>query len=127
MSDGLDRVREALAAREAAGLRRVLRPRTSESDVLDLASNDYLGLCHDPRVRSAAAAAAIEWGAGSTGSRLVTGSTALHAELEAELADFCRGAAALVFSSGYLANVGALTVLGGPEAGGRGIPSRVIF
>jgi 8-amino-7-oxononanoate synthase len=114
MSDGLDRVRAALAAREAAGLRRVLRPRPSGEDVLDLASNDYLGLSHDPRVTNAAAAAAREWGAGSTGSRLVTGSTALHAELEAELADFIRAPAALVFSSGYLANVGVLTVLGGP-------------
>jgi 8-amino-7-oxononanoate synthase len=114
MSDGLDRVREAIAAREAAGLKRVLRPRASDSDVLDLASNDYLGLSHDPRVTAAAADAARAWGAGSTGSRLVTGSTALHAELEAALADFCRAPAALVFSSGYLANVGVLGALGGP-------------
>ena len=112
MSDGLDRVRAAIAAREAAGLRRVLRPRSSGSDVLDLASNDYLGLSADPRVTSAAAAAAVEWGAGSTGSRLVTGTTELHAELEAEFADFCRAPSALVFSSGYLANVGVLAALG---------------
>ena len=117
MSDGLDRVREALAARETAGLRRVLSPRSAEVDVLDLASNDYLGLARDPRVTAAAADAAREWGAGSTGSRLVTGTTALHAELEAELADFCRAPAALVFSSGYLANVGVLTALGGREVG----------
>jgi 8-amino-7-oxononanoate synthase len=117
MSDGLDRVREALAAREAAGLRRVLSPRTSDTDVLDLASNDYLGLARDPRVTAAAAHAAHEWGAGSTGSRLVTGTTVLHAELEAELAEFCRAPAALVFSSGYLANVGVLTALGGRDVG----------
>jgi 8-amino-7-oxononanoate synthase len=115
MSDGLDRVREALAVREAAGLRRSLRPRASGSDVLDLASNDYLGLARDPRVTAAAGTAAHEWGAGSTGSRLVTGTTALHAELEAELADFCRAPAALVFSSGYLANLGVLTALGGRD------------
>jgi 8-amino-7-oxononanoate synthase len=115
VSDGLDRVRAALAARDAAGLRRVLRPRASDSDVLDLASNDYLGLARDPRVTAAAAAAAREWGGGSTGSRLVTGSTALHRELEESLADFCRAPAALVFSSGYLANVGVLTALGGPD------------
>jgi 8-amino-7-oxononanoate synthase len=115
MSDGLDRVREALAARDAAGLRRVLQPRTSDSDVLDLASNDYLGLARDPRVTAAAAGAAREWGAGSTGSRLVTGTTALHEALEDELAEFCRAPAALVFSSGYLANVGVLTALGGPD------------
>jgi 8-amino-7-oxononanoate synthase len=113
MSDGLDRVREALAARETAGLRRVLRPRAAETDILDLASNDYLGLARDPRVVAAAAAAAQEWGAGATGSRLVTGTTELHAALEAELAEFCRAPAALVFSSGYLANVGVLTALGG--------------
>jgi 8-amino-7-oxononanoate synthase len=113
--DGLDRVRAAVAAREAAGLRRVLRPRVAGEDVLDLASNDYLGLSRDPRVTSAAAAAALLWGAGSTGSRLVTGTTELHAELEAELAAFCRAPAALVFSSGYLANVGVLTGLGGPD------------
>jgi 8-amino-7-oxononanoate synthase len=115
MSDGLDRVREAIRAREAAGLRRLLRPRSSDSDVLDLASNDYLGLSGDPRVTDAAAAAALEWGAGSTGSRLVTGTTELHQELERDLADFVRGRAALVFSSGYLANVGVLAALGGPE------------
>jgi 8-amino-7-oxononanoate synthase len=112
--DPLDRVRVALAAREAAGLRRTLRPRASTDTVLDLAGNDYLGLAHDPRVTGAAADAAREWGAGSTGSRLVTGTTALHTTLETELAAFCRAPAALVFSSGYLANLGVLTALGGP-------------
>ena len=115
MSDGLDRVREAVAARDAAGLRRVLRPRSAGDGVLDLASNDYLGLAGDPRVTDAAAAAARTWGGGSTGSRLVTGTTELHAELEAELAAFGRAPAALAFSSGYLANVGVLTALGGRD------------
>jgi 8-amino-7-oxononanoate synthase len=115
VSDGLDRVREAVAAREVAGLRRVLRPRTAADGVLDLASNDYLGLAGDPRVTAAAADAAMTWGAGSTGSRLVTGSTELHARLEHGLADFARAPAALVFSSGYLANVGVLTALGGRD------------
>jgi 8-amino-7-oxononanoate synthase len=115
MSDGLDRIREVVAAREAAGLRRILRPRAARDGVLDLASNDYLGLSTDPRVTSAAVDAARLWGAGSTGSRLVTGTTELHEELEAALAEFARAPAALVFSSGYLANVGVLTTLGGPE------------
>ncbi|MFN2559937.1 MAG: 8-amino-7-oxononanoate synthase [Jatrophihabitans sp.] len=115
MSDGLDRVRAALAGREAAGLRRMLRPRPARADVLDLAGNDYLGLSGDARVVAGAVAAVRQWGSGSTGSRLVTGTTELHAELEAELAAFCRGPAALVFSSGFLANVGALTALGGPD------------
>jgi len=103
-----------LAARQAAGLHRVLRPRPAGEDVLDLAGNDYLGLTRHPRVTAAAGAAAERWGAGSTGSRLVTGTTALHAELESALASFCRAPAALVFSSGYLANIGVLTALGGP-------------
>src|SRR6202000_305563 len=69
---------------------------------VDLASNDYLGLCGDKRLTSAAVEAAWEWGTGSTGSRLVTGTTALHARLEARLAGFAGAAGALVFSSGYL-------------------------
>lgn len=115
MTDPLARVRAALAARDAAGLRRVLRPRAAQDDVLELAGNDYLGLARDPRVTLAAGEAASEWGAGSTGSRLVTGSTQLHAALEHELADFAGAAAALVFSSGYLANLGAVGALGGPD------------
>ncbi|WP_418955792.1 8-amino-7-oxononanoate synthase [Streptomyces tritici] len=97
--------------RAGAGLVRTLRPRAAEPDVLDLASNDYLGLTHRPEVKEAAAEAALRWGAGSTGSRLVTGSTRLHARLERELAEFCGFEAALVFSSGYTANLAALTAL----------------
>ncbi|MDN3292958.1 8-amino-7-oxononanoate synthase [Streptomyces ficellus] len=97
--------------RADAGLVRTLRPRPAEPDVLDLASNDYLGLTHHPDITAAAAAAARRWGAGATGSRLVTGTTELHAELERELAAFCGFEAALVFSSGYAANLAALTAL----------------
>ncbi|NUU20984.1 MAG: 8-amino-7-oxononanoate synthase [Streptomycetaceae bacterium] len=100
--------------RIAAGLRRRLRPRPAvESGVLDLAGNDYLGLARHPRVLTAAADAVRAWGAGSTGSRLVTGSTDLHAELEHELAAHLAAESALVFSSGYLANIGAITSLVG--------------
>ncbi|HEX3779068.1 MAG TPA: 8-amino-7-oxononanoate synthase [Pseudonocardiaceae bacterium] len=102
--------------RQRAGLKRQLRPRPAASAVLDLAGNDYLGLTRDKRVAGAAAAAALRWGAGATGSRLVTGSTELHTELELELASFCGAQAALVFSSGYLANVAAAVTLSGPEA-----------
>ncbi|MEU5413014.1 8-amino-7-oxononanoate synthase [Streptomyces clavifer] len=102
--------------RAAAGLVRTLRPRPAESGLLDLASNDYLGLTRHPEVTAAAAEAALRWGAGATGSRLVTGSTTLHAELERELADFCGFEAALVLSSGYAANLAALTALTGPES-----------
>lgn len=107
-----------LAARAAAldrrGLTRQLTARSLRTPLVDLAGNDYLGLSSDTRVVEAAVAATRAWGAGSTGSRLVTGTTEVHAELEAALADFCVQEAALVFSSGYLANLGAVTALGGP-------------
>ncbi|GAA0416737.1 8-amino-7-oxononanoate synthase (BioF) [Acrocarpospora corrugata] len=109
----LDQLRADTAARERAGLRRILRPRDPDHDgLIDLASNDYLGLSRDPRLIEAAVAATREWGTGSTGSRLVTGSTLLHAELEARLAAFTGAERALVFSSGYLANLAAVATLG---------------
>lgn len=104
------------ARRTEAGLTRKLRPRGASATELDLAGNDYLGLARDKRVAGAAAAAALRWGTGSTGSRLVTGSTELHAELEHELARFCGVQAALVFSSGFLANLAAVTALSGTES-----------
>ncbi|HSP36782.1 MAG TPA: aminotransferase class I/II-fold pyridoxal phosphate-dependent enzyme, partial [Frankiaceae bacterium] len=100
--------------RTAAGLRRSLRPREADSPVLDLAGNDYLGLSRHPAVLQAGVEALRTWGAGSTGSRLVTGTTALHAELETALAAHVGTEAALVFSSGYTANLGAVTALAGP-------------
>jgi 8-amino-7-oxononanoate synthase len=113
VSDPLGWLDTRAAERVAAGLRRELRPRPAGEDVLDLAGNDYLGLSRHPEVTEAAATAVKEWGAGSTGSRLVTGSTALHADLEAELAASTGAPAALVFSSGYLANLAALGSLAG--------------
>ncbi|MGP3982982.1 8-amino-7-oxononanoate synthase [Streptomyces sp. KR80] len=106
-----DWIDEQAQARRRSGLVRTLRPRPAESTLLDLASNDYLGLSRHPEVTAAAAAAARRWGAGATGSRLVTGSTELHAELESELAAFCGFEAALVLSSGYAANLAAVTAL----------------
>ncbi|MFF4438601.1 8-amino-7-oxononanoate synthase [Streptomyces sp. NPDC001621] len=103
---------EQAQARRRAGLVRTLRPRPADSPLLDLASNDYLGLAHHPEVTEGAARAARTWGGGATGSRLVTGTTELHAELERELAAFCGFEAALVFSSGYAANLAAVTALG---------------
>ncbi|WP_406482516.1 8-amino-7-oxononanoate synthase [Streptomyces platensis] len=109
-----DWIDTARAARHRAGLVRTLRPRPADSPLLDLASNDYLGLARHPEVTRGAAAAAHRWGAGATGSRLVTGSTELHARLEAELAAFCGFEAALVLSSGYAANLAAVTALTAP-------------
>lgn len=102
---------EQAEARRRAGLVRTLRPRPADSPLLDLASNDYLGLARDPEVISWAARCATTWGGGATGSRLVTGTTELHTTLERELADFCGFEAALVFSSGYAANLAAVTAL----------------
>ncbi|BCL18998.1 8-amino-7-oxononanoate synthase [Streptomyces tuirus] len=102
---------EQAELRARAGLVRTLRPRPADSPLLDLASNDYLGLARHPEVTEGAARAARTWGGGATGSRLVTGTTELHTELERELADFCGFEAALVFSSGYAANLAAVTAL----------------
>ncbi|MFF0212114.1 8-amino-7-oxononanoate synthase [Streptomyces althioticus] len=102
---------EQAALRRTAGLVRTLRPRPADTQLLDLASNDYLGLARHPEVTEGAARAARTWGGGATGSRLVTGTTELHTELERELAEFCGFEAALVFSSGYAANLAAVTAL----------------
>ncbi len=101
---------QAVARREA-GLERTLHPRPPESPALDLAGNDYLGLSRHPEVVEAAAAAAKQWGAGAGASRLVTGTTELHAELEDELAGFLARPAALVMSTGYHANLAAAAAL----------------
>jgi 8-amino-7-oxononanoate synthase len=107
---------ERAEERRRAGLTRRLRPRRADSDLLDLASNDYLGLARDKRISGAAAAATLRWGAGATGSRLVTGTTDLHTELEHELARFCGAQSALVFSSGFTANLAAITALSGRDS-----------
>jgi len=97
--------------RAARGLTRQLRPRAHNDPVLDLAGNDYLGLARDPRVVAGAVAAAEQWGCGATGSRLVTGTTQLHTDLEQALVEFCGSARGLVFATGYAANLGAIAAL----------------
>ncbi|WP_299537027.1 8-amino-7-oxononanoate synthase [uncultured Streptomyces sp.] len=109
--DPFDWIDEDAGRRAASGLVRTLRPRGADTGLLDLAGNDYLGLTRHPEVTGAAARAARTWGAGATGSRLVTGSTTLHAGFERDLASFCGFEAALVMSSGYAANLAALTSL----------------
>jgi 8-amino-7-oxononanoate synthase len=99
--------------RRAAGLRRSLRARPPVGAELDLASNDYLGLSQHPAVIDGGVAALRTWGAGSTGSRLVTGNTEIHEGFERALADFVGAESALVFSSGYTANLGAVVSLSG--------------
>jgi 8-amino-7-oxononanoate synthase len=81
--------------------------------VLLLCSNDYLGLADHPRVRGAAAEAAMRWGAGAGASRLISGNMQPHRLLEERLAAFKGYKAALLFGSGYLANVGTIAALAG--------------
>jgi 8-amino-7-oxononanoate synthase len=84
-------------------------------EVVSFASNDYLGLSVHPAVVEAAADALARWGAGSGASRLVTGSRPVHSALERALAEWKGTAAAVCFPTGFAANLGALSVLGGPD------------
>ena len=115
-------VEEELAGITARGLYRPMEiwesapgPRVCHAgrELLQLASGDYLGLADDPRVKAAAAEALAAFGAGTGGSRLTTGTLPLHGSLEQELAAFGGSEAALLFSSGYAANVGLLPALCG--------------
>ncbi|HVB93135.1 MAG TPA: 8-amino-7-oxononanoate synthase [Acidimicrobiales bacterium] len=83
--------------------------------VVSFASNDYLGLSAHPAVIDAARVALERWGAGSGGSRLVTGSRPVHTDLERALAEWKGTDAAVCFPTGFAANLGVLSVLGGPD------------
>lgn len=109
-----------VAARERAGLRR--RTRTLDTargtrvviggrELLNFCSNDYLGLAQDPRIIKAMQDAANETGVGSTAAHLVCGHRREHAQLEAALCEWTGREAALLFSSGWLANLGAMQAL----------------
>lgn len=119
-----------LEARFAADLdaldRRLLRRRrmvrtdgtASEIEVdgcrlVNFASNDYLGLAGDPRIARALAAGAQRWGVGAGAAHLLGGHTGAHAEFEDALADYLGRDAALLFSTGYMANLGVVTALAG--------------
>lgn len=111
-NDWLRTLTHKAALRERAGLRRSVTPR---GPAIDLAGNDYLGLSSDPRVVAAATLALSRHGVGATASRLVRGTTDLHEELEQALAGWIGTEGALVYSSGYLANLGAIRALCGPR------------
>lgn len=81
--------------------------------LLNLGSNNYLGLTEHPSVREAAREAVTRWGTGSSGSRLTSGTLALHRELERELARLKGAEAALLFPTGYMANIGTIPALVG--------------
>jgi 8-amino-7-oxononanoate synthase len=89
------------------------RVRRDDKEYVSFSCNDYLGLAHDPRVIAAALGALERYGAGAGASRLVTGSHPLYSVLEEQLAELKGTERALVFGSGYLANVGVIPALVG--------------
>jgi 8-amino-7-oxononanoate synthase len=121
----MSEIAQRLAELESLGLSRRLRMVSGPQGptvlldgkpVLLLCSNNYLGLADHPRVREAAADAAMRWGVGAGASRLVSGTMTIHRRLEERLADFKRSEACLLFGSGYLANLGVIGALAGRDA-----------
>nr|BBH93083.1 8-amino-7-oxononanoate synthase [Thermogemmatispora argillosa] len=119
----LDFMRERLEALRTAQLYRRLRPELGSSEpwlerdgrrLLNLSSNNYLGLATHPALNAAASQASERYGCGAGSSRLIAGSSDLHAELERRLACFKGCESALLFNSGYVANIGVISALVGP-------------
>jgi glycine C-acetyltransferase/8-amino-7-oxononanoate synthase len=119
---GTAEIEERLAELERAGLARRLRLVSGPQGptvLLDgqpallLCSNNYLGLADHPRVREAAADAAMRWGVGAGASRLISGTMTVHRRLEERLAAFTGRQSCLLFGSGYLANLGVIGALAG--------------
>jgi 8-amino-7-oxononanoate synthase len=114
---------EQLAAAKQADLLPYFRLLTSEAgpvvemegrETIMLGSNNYLGLTGDPRVKEAAREALENYGTGLTGSRLLNGTTPLHLDLERELSEWMETEDAIVFTTGYQANVGCIGTILGP-------------
>ncbi len=122
--DRLASLKAELAELDARGLRRRMRPVDGAQRyevVVDgrlaanFSSNNYLGLADDPRLARAAAEATAQSGFGAGASRLIVGNLAPHRALEARLAEWKGAEAALLFNSGYHANVGLVSALAGPD------------
>ncbi len=124
MGRPLDYLKDELETLGREGL--LLHPRTLEGptgararfdgrDVINLASNNYLGLANHPRLNDAAATAAKEFGAGSGAVRTIAGTMTMHAELERRFADFKHADAALMFQSGFTSNAGTVAAILGKE------------
>ena len=120
-----EEIAEALAALEGAHRRRTRRVlespqgariREGGDELVNFAGNDYLGLANDPRLRTAASQAIDEYGVGSGASPLVVGHMRAHEEAEKRFASFVGLPRALLFASGYAANLGILTTLGERDA-----------
>ena len=122
MQSLLDELSEALEQIDAQGLRRHRRllacacgpiARVDQRNLVSFCSNDYLGLANDPRLVEAACEGARQWGVGSGASHLVSGHMQPHDMLEEALAAFVGCERALLFSTGYMANLGIITTLVG--------------
>jgi glycine C-acetyltransferase len=124
MTGTLDYLKDELATLERDGL--LLHPRTLEGaqgararydgrDVINLASNNYLGLANHPRLNEAASRAALEFGAGSGAVRTIAGQMTMHRELEARFAAFKHADAALMFQSGFTSNAGTVAAILGKD------------
>ena len=124
MSGTLDYLKDELATLERDGL--LLHPRTLEGpqgararydgrDVINLASNNYLGLANHPRLNEAASRAALEFGAGSGAVRTIAGQMTMHRELESRFAAFKHAEAALMFQSGFTSNAGTVAAILGKD------------
>src|SRR3982751_4782215 len=120
MTGALDFLRERLAELDEHGL--AIHPRELEGptgararfdgrDVINLASNNYLGLANHPRMNAAASKAAAELGAGSGAVRTIAGTMSIHRELERRFADFKHAEDALMFQSGFTANAGTVAAV----------------
>src|SRR5438309_8548292 len=120
MGRALDHLKDELAKLERDGL--LLHPRTLEGptgararfdgrDVINLASNNYLGLANHPRLNDAASTAARDLGAGSGAVRTIAGTMTMHEELERRFADFKHADAALMFQSGFVSNAGTVAAI----------------
>jgi glycine C-acetyltransferase len=124
MGGALDYLQDELAKLEIDGL--LLRPRTLEGptgaratfdgrEVINVASNNYLGLANHPRMNRAASEAALAFGAGSGAVRTIAGSMSMHRELERRFAAFKHAEAALMFQSGFTANAGTVAAILTPD------------
>src|SRR4051812_27197667 len=99
---------------DAAGPAGTLSDETGPRTVISFASNDYLGLTQHPAVVAAAHVALDKWGAGSGSARLIVGARPVHSALESELAAWKKSERALVFPTGFAANLGVLSTFAGP-------------
>jgi 8-amino-7-oxononanoate synthase len=115
--DELKRIKESGLYRQMKYLQSPQQPyvKIAGKSYLMLSSNSYLGLCNDQRLKQAATDAMEKYGVGSGGSRLTTGSYEVHKKLEDEIAAFKGAEAALLFNTGYMANVGAISSIAGKD------------